>query len=419
MRDTVTVLWWNTTVVALVGGESHTTSIPAGGDLLLAFCGFVEGLAPTPKSIRLIYHAPDLEHFSTPCPKGSRAVIRKALSPRYAALANPTTTWGAHKIRTNDGGSSTLLYIEEQPRLAKLRAALDDRGIALEAVFPVLALVEANPPTDQLDKPKAAIALLHTDDAAAVFWTTPNGDRHAAFFHGDSARDRVINELFTGLSAFDAKVPPAFSVIQLGTKPLSLADHVLPFKPTVTVTVEDFLSNADKLKRSDLANLLPPPSAFSTDTLAYAAALLFFCSALGIGGKYLADIRAIRADLELQRSQEQQLLSSVQHLTENRDRITTIQKVLDEAAPAKPVKARFLDTLGRTRPVPITVRSVSLAENYWTVTAVAHEGVGLEKGPYQSFVDAFAKSSGGWTINPESRSPVIRQTEFTLTGTIP
>ena len=42
MRDTVTVLWWNTTVVALVGGESHTTSIPAGGDLLLAFCDHPE-----------------------------------------------------------------------------------------------------------------------------------------------------------------------------------------------------------------------------------------------------------------------------------------------------------------------------------------------------------------------------------------
>ena len=103
---------------------------------------------------------------------------------------------------------------------AELRAALDERGITLEAVFPLLVLAEANPPLNQQSEP--ALALLHTDEAAAVYWISPEGDRHASFFDGPTARERVLQELITGFAAFAGQSPPVFAVVNAGATPLPL-----------------------------------------------------------------------------------------------------------------------------------------------------------------------------------------------------
>ena len=136
MPSPLPILWWNNTVIAAGSPEPARTTLAQDADSVLAFCAFVEGLGS--KAIRLFYYSPDLEHLTTTCPKGSRQTIRKALSPRFSSLADPTTAWAAHKVRTNAAGTTTLLYIEPAARLARVRAALDDRGILLEAVFPPL-----------------------------------------------------------------------------------------------------------------------------------------------------------------------------------------------------------------------------------------------------------------------------------------
>src|SRR4051812_35728546 len=109
MTPPLSVLCWNNTVVAGTAPETARALLPPDGDSVLAFCAFIEGLKPPPKVIRIFYHAANLEHLPTTCPKGTRQTIQKALSPRFSALADPTTAWAAHRVRTNSAGTTTLL----------------------------------------------------------------------------------------------------------------------------------------------------------------------------------------------------------------------------------------------------------------------------------------------------------------------
>lgn len=409
MEKSIPVLWWNRTVVT-ADGRAHT--LPADGDSVLNFCAFATTLnAP---ALRIFYASATLEHFSTPCPKGTRATLQRALSPRYPALDNPLIAWAAHTVRVHASGASTLLYIEQQPQLARLRAALEERGIALEAVFPLLVLVEAAPPMNERDKP--TLAVLHTDEAAAVYWTTPGADRHAAFFDGPTARERMLEELVTGFSAFEGKTTPVFTVVNLGTAPVDLTGVAQP--PAKLLSAAEFLAHADRVSARDVHNLLPLQPRWSLDHLCHAAALGFFLGTLALAGNYLVTLRAAQADVALQHSQEHALAEENARLRANQIRIAQSAASLAEVAIARPVKRQFLEALNRARPPQISIRSVSLNETTWTITAYAHEGVNAEKGPYQSFLAAFEKS-GGWTIARESRKPAINQPEFSLSGTIP
>jgi cell division protein FtsB len=412
MRAPVPVLWWNRTVVAAVQPAAATTILPPEGDGTPAFCAFIASLQV--RAIRLIYGSPTLEHSLTTCPKGNRATIQKALSGRYPALAHPTAAWAAHRIRRHDSGSTTLLYIEQEPQLARLRAALSDHGITLEAVFPLLVLAEATPPLDRPGDP--ALAVLHTDEAAAVYWISPEGDRHAAFFDGPTARERVTQDLVTGLSAFAGKSPPPFAVIHASPAPLELPG--LPQTPSHTISVADFLAHAGALSARDTSNFLPPESRWTLDRLCHAAAFVCFMAALVLTGGYLIAARDAQADLALQHAQEEALGQQNAHLRANRKHLEQVNAMLAEVAIAPPVKRQFLEALNRARPASISLRSVALNEATWSLTGYAHEGVNVEKGPFQTFLTAFAKNEG-WSLGPDSRTPVLRQPDFTLNGTIP
>jgi hypothetical protein len=404
------VLWWNNTVIAAGSPEPARTILAQDGDSVLAFCAFVEGLAP--KAIRLFYYSPDLEHLTTTCPKGSRQTVRKALSPRFSALADPTTAWAAHKVRTTAAGTTTLLYIEPAARLARVRAALEDRGIVLEAAFPLLALLEESPPASQLDKP--VIAFLHADEAAAVYWRTPEGDRHALFFDGPTARERAIRELVTAFSIFRAA--PIFTIVDLASAPIDL--ETIAKKPAKVFSAGEFLAHARVLQAGEVSNFLPPERLFNSDRICHAAALILFFAAAATTGTYLTALHAAQANLALQHTEAATLESENARLRANKVRLDATEAVLNEAAVATPVKLRFLETLNRARPAQISIRSVVLNESTWTIAGTAHEGVGLEKGPYQSFLSNFSKSDG-WSIGPDSQTAVLKDPDFTLNGTIP
>ena len=409
MEKCLSVLWWHHTVVTSAG---HASMLPADGDPALSFCAFAANLN-TP-ALRVFYASENLEHFSTPCPKGTRSTLQRALSPRYPALENPSIAWAAHSVRVHPSGASTLLYIEQQPRLLRLRAALAERGVTLEAVFPILVLAEAAPPMNESEKP--TLAVLHTDEAAAVYWITPGGDRHAAFFDGPTARERMLEEVVTGVSAFEGKTTPVFTVVNAGTTAVDLTGVATP--PAKILSAAEFLAHANRVAAREVHNLLPLQPRWSFDLLCHAAALLFFIGTLAFVGHYLIALRSAQADVALQHSQEHALADQNARFRANQVRIAQSAALMDEVTIARPLKRQFLEALNRARPPQISIRSVSLNEATWTIAGYAHEGVNAEKGPYQSFLAAFEKS-GSWTIGAESRKPVINQPEFTWSGTIP
>ncbi len=415
MPSACPVLWWNNTVLARIGGKTIATVLPTDGDLG-AFCSFVRGLDPRPRAIRLFYHSAAVEHFATPCPKGSRRTVQRALSHRTPALSDPATPWAAHVIG-DSGNGTTLLYVEPQGRLSRARTALAGDGIHLEAAIPLLVLIEETTSPDDRQKPR--LVLLTSKDAAAVYWITPAGDRHAAFFDGATARARIGRELIEGFSIF--KSAPVFTVVNFDSAPPDLnrlVEESLPQSPSQIRAAGDLLDGAESLRIRDVCNYLPPGSPVTFDHLCQLAALGFFFASALLGTSYLSAIRSARANLTAQHAEEQQLETEIGRLRGNQAVVRSAQVVLDEAAVASPVKLRFLETLNRARPIQISIQSATLAESSWTVVGRVHEGAGLDKGPFQAFLAALQKD-GGWTIGSDYRPPNQQEPDFALTGTFP
>jgi hypothetical protein len=411
------VLWWDNTVLARIGGQTTAAKLPADGNDVAGFCGFVRGLKPMPKAIRVFYHSTALEHFVTPCPKGSRRTIQRALCHRAPALGDPSAAWAAHSIRAGGSGTTTLLYVEPKARVARLRAALAEDGVFLDAVFPILVLVEETAPPEDRGKPR--IVLLSSDEAAAVYWITPAGDRHAVFFDGTTARERIVQELIDGFSIF--KTAPVFTVINAGSSPFDLgqiARENFAQKPSHILSAAELLDAADGLSTREIYNFLPPASLVTFDHLCHVAALgLFFAGAL-MAGTYLSAIRSARANLTEQKAEERTLEGDIARLSANQASIGSAQAVLTEATVAPPVKLRFLETLNRARPVQISIQSATLGESTWTLSGHIHEGTGLEKGPLQGFLAAL-QNGEGWTVGADRPAPTAKDPDFTLSGTIP
>jgi hypothetical protein len=416
MSANISVLWWDNTLVAANSeGEPASLLLPLDGDALQAFCSFIEGLTPTPKIIRLFYAAPTLNYVVARCPpKATRTVMRDVLKTNYPVLENPDTAWAVHKV-SNPKATSTVLYIEQEPpRLQRLRAMLAGRGINLIAAFPLLTLVEETPQFSEATKP--TLALLHTAEACAVFWTNATGERHAAFFQGETAIKRATTEVQNGFSIFEGQTVSSFIVINAGGPPFDTAE--LPQKPAKVYSTGEFLQLGNEISPRELSNLLPPPSRLSSNYLCSAAAIILFGLAALNGLNYMAAVRAAQADLALQKAQEQQLTTEISTLQSNKTHIDQMQAMLNEVAPPSTVKSSFLDALGHGRPLQITFHSATVNESTWTVTGTIHEGIGVEKGPFEAFIRQFSKA-GPWTLGPDSQATVLKMPDFTLNGTFP
>jgi hypothetical protein len=411
------ILWWNDTVLARVSGQNVATTLPSDSNDVAAICSFIRGLSTVPKAVKIFYHSPAIEHFVTPCPKGSRRTIQRALCHRTPALDDLATTWAAHPVRAGASGTTTLLYIESQSRLPRLRAALAERGIILEGVFPVLGLVEEMALSEEREKPR--LVLLISDDAAAVYWITPVGDRHAAFFDGISARERIIRELIEGFSIF--KASPVFTVINVGTKPFDLTqishEDFVP-KPSRILSAAELLDGAGTLGTRETYNFLPPGSPVNFDHLCYLTAIVFLFAGSLLASAYLSAIRSSKANLSAQQAEERALEDNIERLRANQTRVKSAQEILAEAKVALPVKLRLLEALNHARSAQISIQTANLGESTWTVTGRVQEGPTPERGPLQAFIAALQKGDG-WTVGADRTTPIGADSDFTLSGTIP
>lgn len=414
MRTAVPIIWWNHTVIVTVEGRALARQLPEGSDSAETFTDFVRALEPAPRSIRIFYHSPALEHFSSPCPNGSRRTIQRALSHRTPILDDPDTVWAAHAVGTVPGGN-TLLYVEPDRRLPKIRAVLEKEGIRVEAALPLLVLIEEA--SGKKESGKARVVLATSDSAAAVFWVTAAGDRHAAFFDGPTARERISRELVEGFSIF--KTHPSFLGIHCGSKPFDLNRWVeggTPQKPSEIVTVDELLVEASAIGRHEVCNFLPTANRLTGDHLCHAAALALLFAATVSGATYLSGVRAARANVAAQLAEEQRLGREIEHLRMNQEAMTSDQAVIAEAGSAPALKLRFLEALNRARPIQISIESAVLNESSWTVVGRVHEGAGLDKGPFQSFLAALQKDSR-WAIASDLHAPSAQDPEFMLSGT--
>ncbi|MFI5337727.1 MAG: hypothetical protein ACHQ5A_13140, partial [Opitutales bacterium] len=385
------------------------------GDSVPAVCAFLEGLSPIPRAVRLFYQGPSLESVPTACPqKAGRRMLRQVLGSKFPALSVPTTAWAAHPPQTHGPGATTLLYLAQNAFLVQLQAALASRQIRLEAVYPLFVLVETEPVFRPEGTP--AMAVLHGSHGMGIFWLSPSGDRHAAFFTGPTAGERLQQSIATGLSIFEGRGRPPLLVINASSSPLD--QGLLPQPALQQISIGDFLASAGHRPLPDLANLLPAPPRLWPALIAHTVALLLFLLTLLLGQHYLSACHQARVNLAYQQAQLQALTAEVAHLETNQAGIEKSEAFLAELSGGSRSKARFLGALGRLRPPQLTLSAVTLNESSWTLRGVLHEGTNDEHGPYAAFHRAFFKE-GEWLPGPDSRNPRLATAEFTLSGTFP
>ena len=412
MTAPLPVLLWDNLMVAPSGQGPPRLGLLEACDSVSACCAFLEALTPTPRAIRLFYQGPSLESVPTPCPRhASRRILRQVLGSKFPALAVPTTPWAAHPPLPAGAGAVTLLYVAQTAFLVQLQAALAGRQIRLEGVYPVFALVE----TEAVFQPPGtpAMAVLLAAPGAGLFWLTPGGDRHVAFFTGPTAGERLAQAIATGLSIFEGRSRPPLLVLNALPAPPDPA--LLPPPPLQQRSLGDFLAASSTRPLPALANLLPAPSRLFPTVLAHAAAGLLFLATLWLGQHYLAARQQARLNLAEQQRQLTTLAAEVAHLEANQAKIEQGEAFLAELSGGPRQKGKFLSALGRLRPHQLTLSALTLNETTWSLRGVLHEGVNEEHGSYAAFHQAFFKDAE-WTPGPDSRSPRPGAAEFTLSG---
>lgn len=417
MSDAAIIVWWNQTAIAAGGESPASVRLAADEEGLLALCDFIAELPERPKAVRLFCHSSSVEHLSTACPRGTRKVIGTALSHRIPALQEEGVMWAAHDVRPGPDGTATLIYVEPNDRLRRLQQMLAERGIHLEAAFPLLCLVEEC--ALAADRAQPRIAVVAAGAESAVFWVTPAGERHATFFDGATASERTKRELVDGFAIF--KKQPRFTVISANPDDSKLADTIAaeaPHEPDRIAPLSELVASARSLSPKILGNYLPPGPPFTLNHLCYAAAVGFIFAGVLCLSSYRNTVRALHAAQQAQQEDLSHVQFRINRLRENKTHIDDMNAVLREAILAPPTKLLFLEALNRARPPQITIRSLNLGENSWVVTAVIHDGANLDKGPAPSFVASLRKD-GSWTISTDHVLPTLNGQEFTISGTFP
>ncbi len=416
MSTACPILLWDHLAVAAPGQGPPVIATLEACDSIPAFCTFLDGLTPGPRSIRLFYQGPSLEAMPTSCPRNSsRRLLRQVLGAKFPALAVPHTPWAVHPPRpAGTAGATTLLYVAQNAFLVQLQAALAGRQIRLESVHPVFTLVETEPAF--ASPGAAALAVLHASHGTGVFWLAPSGDRHAAFFTGPTAGERLQQAVDTGLALFEGRPRPPLLVLNASLQPPDPA--LLPPGPVVPLSVGAFLAASSARPLPAVTNLLPAPAPWWPAALAHSAAALVLLTTLLLGQHYLAARQQARVNLAYQQAQLRTLTAEVAHLEANRARIERAELFLAEISGGACHKGRFLAALGRLRPPQLTLEAVTLNESSWNIRGVLHEGAGDEHGPYATFHQAFFKDAP-WLPGPDSRSLRPAAPEFSLNGSFP
>jgi hypothetical protein len=412
VTSAVPVFLWDNHVAVPGAAFTPLAVSEEGGDWLTAFRDCIEQMEPKPSAIRILYGSPTLNQKVTACTKGSREDVRQGLVENFAALSRPETAWAAHKVHLRSGGTdaTTILYTEESDSLAILRSMLEEIGVRLEGVFPILTALEALPAIGNRAVP--VVALLRSKFSAMVFWATASGHRSVRVFHSEASDAELNEELADSFATIEDKDRLTFLVMDVTGDPLTLESHGVTPKD---LGVEDLLQAVKALDAKGLSNLLPPSRKLRMDAILYGLSVLLVIGGFFGWGSYEMQVRKNDSDLAAQKAEGARIRTENDRLLANERRIERAQAVLDEASIAPTVKLKFLHALNAARPVAISIRSVTMTDRKWVVAGFIHEGLQQENGPFQTFLKNLAESKD-WELSQETKATLQKTQDFTITG---
>lgn len=182
------------------------------------------------------------------------------------------------------------------------------------------------------------------------------------------------------------------------------------------ITLDDLLNATATLDAKGLCNLLPPTSRVSVDLILYAASVVVLIFAVLGWHNYVSELQASESNLAAQKAEQARLETQNKQFLANKERTEAAEAVLSAASVAAAHKWKFLNALNQARPVPISIRSVTMTERTWAVSGYIHEGLqDPTNGPYQIFLKNLS-AGDDWTLDPAIKSAVQKSPDFTITG---
>jgi hypothetical protein len=417
MDAAVVVLWFGRELILVDDGGMQSVELPDRGDEVGAIVQAIESLAPPPKRLRLIYHPSDIELHTAECAKGRRAVVRATLSESHPALRRADAIWAVSRLHPVETGHATLLWIEARSRLLRLREALARRGVRLLGAWPLVSLFELSPPTDQMAEP--AIAVLLTEGGGVVYAVTPGGVRTVVWSLGREHRTQVSALLRNALSHFAADSPPPVLVVDGSSEPWNLGVGPLAGLQPTARPLEEFMRAAQELAPGSLADFIPEQTVLRLDALLRFAAALCTLAAVTVGAVYFAEYRRLQGDARVRRTLADQLQAESSRLRQNERTLADLRAFEAETKAAAAGRLALLAAVMRSKPVEVTVHSITINGPGFEITGTAHETQGQPAGPYQRFVAALAAEPAPWRLTPDSRSARPADGRFTISGTFP
>lgn len=323
------------------------------------------------RRLRLIYQPEDLVTVTVSCPDTNRATLALALAQEHPAVGHPGLVWSYEPILPAGETYGTLLHHETRPALFALVHGLEERGFAVESVWPMATWLNALPP-DLTESGAITVFALHSD-RFCLYRHSAAGVRSVHSGQGSGAQKALL-ELLRPVASEN----PGEFVLCVATDPELMAaveERVaLAGGHAVGIfTLPEALARSAVLPPGHPAQMLPPVPRFSAPRLVNAATLLLFLGAL-VGGAVHMHAWNRNHAAELGRlEQRRQLEGDIEHRRANRVRIASLQSEVAALRRTTPSVCSVLRNVAATIPAEVVVTALYVTRKTYEVNGWSKE----------------------------------------------
>jgi len=354
------------------------------------------------RRLRVIYQPDDFTTVPVTCPNANRATLSLALAEEHPAVGHPGLVWGYEPILPAGESFNTLLHYETRPALFALVQQLEEKGFAVDSVWPLPTWLTALPP-DLTDSGAVTILALHTD-RFCIYRHSAAGGRTVQMGQGNGALANLATLLRPMVAENPAEfilcVPTDDAIIAKVEEIMALeANHVIGI-----YSIQEALAKPAPLPLRHPAQLLPPVPRFTASRVVSAITLLLFLGALAGAGGYAYTWFRARTAVEARAVARQQLQGEVEHLRVNRAEISSLHVEIAALSQHSPRVSEFLRKVATTVPPEVVVTTLKVTADAFTAGGWARPGA----------AEPWARQFG-----PETRCAVQPDGAFTLRGASP
>lgn len=390
--------------------------LPDREDPVKIIVDFVSTLDEKPSSVRLLYQPVDIEALEIKTSNVPRGKLRETLGGKYPDVLSETVPWCVSRMQKSEATYATLLWIDKQQRLPRLRKAFAEINIRLVGAWPLVSALEEVEPTNTPGK--SAVAVVLTDAAAFVYNVTAAGNRWAKFSIGHNFRGALKNLIDAAVAKRAGEQRPPVLIVDAGELQWDFEETTLRGTVPSRLALTQLTAVALKLKTTSLSNYLPKERVIRVDRAIWAAAALFALIFLISGGRYYAEYRNLSVAGKKQTDESVRLNRENEHFAANKKIIDVATEWETETRVAEQGRLEILKAVMNERPPELTIHSLVINDKEFTITGTEHEQLGEKEAPYNKFLKALSDAGDKdkvWSIT--TKDSVLAVENFTITGT--